>query len=234
MNFEQERETTWEHHANNPAYIVDRGLNPGDFENDSYELQLGYFHGKSVSGTITEKIKSVNGERPIDILDAGCGVGNFLLDCSLQWGNNVSLSGVSAYPYHMLDDSHALALRRRGIDISVENIEKYDKEERFDLITSMYMMGYVFDPVATLTRLYAALRPGGIAYLYPFSILTETSDDEKSFDQYLETKYQFSIANRHVAFEKRHQSLSVPVEITGTKTRFIFISGQQAVYRFVK
>jgi SAM-dependent methyltransferase len=61
-------------------------------------------------------------------------------------------------------DACAVA-RARGLDVFHGTLEEFQTDERFDLVFMSHVIEHVPDPVATMARVAALLRPGGVAYV---------------------------------------------------------------------
>ena len=82
-------------------YETGRGLfmHKGIDGNVEGYIDLFSFNGKDLIILIDEQIAANGSAR---ILDVGCGVGRFLVECKEIWNDQVQCVGVSAYPYHSL------------------------------------------------------------------------------------------------------------------------------------
>lgn len=102
-------------------------------------------------------------ERPIRVLELGCGIGLFLK--LLADAPNVSAVGI--------DNSHNSVeiARRNGIDARHMSLdEMIDKGERFDVVVLSHVLEHIPYPIETLKRIKALLEPGGsIVFSLPFS-----------------------------------------------------------------
>ncbi len=91
------------------------------------------------------------------ILDVGCGNGGFLM-----------LAQQAGWQVEGLDfDSDAVqAARSRGLEVHHGGIEVLDERSNcYDVITLCHVIEHVYDPVATLRRLHALLKPDGVLWL---------------------------------------------------------------------
>lgn len=91
------------------------------------------------------------------VLDVGCGNGGFLM-----------LAQQAGWQVEGLDfDAGAVqAARSRGLEVHHGGIEVLGKYSAcFDVITLCHVIEHVHDPVATLRRLHALLKPGGVLWL---------------------------------------------------------------------
>lgn len=91
------------------------------------------------------------------LLDVGCGNGGFLM-LALQAGWQVE--GLD------LDMGAVQAARSRGLEVHHGGIEVLgERSACYDVITLSHVIEHVHDPIATLRRLYALLKPGGVLWL---------------------------------------------------------------------
>jgi 2-polyprenyl-3-methyl-5-hydroxy-6-metoxy-1,4-benzoquinol methylase len=91
------------------------------------------------------------------LLDVGCGNGGFLM-LALQAGWQVE--GLD------LDAGAVQAARSRGLEVHHGGIEVLgERSACYDVITLSHVIEHVRNPVATLCRLYALLKPGGVLWL---------------------------------------------------------------------
>ncbi len=95
------------------------------------------------------------------VLDVGCGTGNFL-----AYAHGRGLEAVGVDP-----DRHAVAeARERGLEARlVDEIDKDDLPEHFDVLTMWDVIEHIIDPLAALKALVPRIRPGG-------ALLFETPD----------------------------------------------------------
>jgi len=91
------------------------------------------------------------------LLDVGCGNGGFLL-LARQVGWQVE--GLD------FDAGAVQAARSRGLEVHHGGIEVLDgRSACYDVITLCHVIEHVHDPAATLRRLHALLKPGGVLWL---------------------------------------------------------------------
>jgi len=91
------------------------------------------------------------------LLDVGCGNGGFLM-----------LAQQAGWQVEGLDfDAGAVkAARSRGLEVHQGGIDVLGKYSAcFDVITLCHVIEHVHDPVTTLRRLHALLKPGGVLWL---------------------------------------------------------------------
>lgn len=91
------------------------------------------------------------------LLDVGCGNGGFLaLARQAGW----QVEGVD------FDEGAVQAARSRGLEVQLGGADVLaGREEVFDVITLCHVIEHVYDPVTTLRRLHALLKPGGVLWL---------------------------------------------------------------------
>jgi len=91
------------------------------------------------------------------LLDVGCGNGGFLM-----------LAKQAGWQVEGLDfDAGAVqAARSRGLDVHHGGIEVLEgRSTCYDVITLCHVIEHVHNPIATLRRLHALLKPGGVLWL---------------------------------------------------------------------
>jgi 2-polyprenyl-3-methyl-5-hydroxy-6-metoxy-1,4-benzoquinol methylase len=91
------------------------------------------------------------------LLDVGCGNGGFLL-----------LAQQAGWQVEGLDfDSGAVqTARSRGLEVRHGGIEVLDgRNSCYDVITLCHVIEHMYDPIVTLRRLHALLKPGGVLWL---------------------------------------------------------------------
>jgi len=95
---------------------------------------------------------------PGTLLDIGAGTGIFM---HLARERGWQPSGVDICPL-----TAEKAEREFGVRIAVQPFEQYGLDGRqFDAVTMLDVLEHVLDPVATLRRAHALLRPGGALYV---------------------------------------------------------------------
>jgi len=91
------------------------------------------------------------------VLDIGCGNGSAL--AKMRELGEWKLSGLE------LDAGAVQAARARGLDVRQGDVLSSDFEDAsFDLIRMGHVIEHVLDPRATVARIYAMLRPGGVFF----------------------------------------------------------------------
>ena len=92
---------------------------------------------------------------PADILDVGCGAGDFL-DAAKEMGYSVQGIDVS--------EASAEICRSRGFDAVSGDYLSHDFEKRFDLVTMWDVIEHLRDPGSFFKRTRRILGPGGIFF----------------------------------------------------------------------
>ena len=91
------------------------------------------------------------------LLDVGCGNGGFLM-LAKQAGWQVEGLDFDAGAVH--------AARSRGLEVHHGGVEVLSgRNVCYDVITLCHVIEHVHDPIATLRRLHALLKPGGVLWL---------------------------------------------------------------------
>jgi SAM-dependent methyltransferase len=122
------------------------------------EAQAAYFRD------LTEDLLRRAGiGRGMSVLDLGCGAGDVSLLASDLVGPSGAVLGIDRSP-----EAIAMARRRAQtgglarLRFEVADIDGFAGEERFDAVIGRLVLLYQADPVATLRRAAAHLRPNGI------------------------------------------------------------------------
>lgn len=203
-------------------YETGRGLfmHKGIDGNVEGYIDLFSFNGKDLIILIDEQIAANGSAR---ILDVGCGVGRFLVECKEIWNDQVQCVGVSAYPYHSLweypDEWKPSALHERlGIEIKfgdAQSLPRHFPPESFDVVTAVHVAQYLPDPMAMLKGIYRVLRLGGIALINDCPLKT-SNEDSRLIREFLQREYGFRFGSR--IFQEAH---SWDVGLTKTRKRLL-------------
>lgn len=215
----------WARRSTNELYVVDR-------TRTSYEALLPLHRGRTLSETIESRTRA---RMPVSILDAGCGEGQFLLGSLDRWKSKVRLTGVTSYPYP-LDSSGVRAKIDSGeVEILVGNLDDFKRREAFDLIVSVYVVMYLFDPLSVLSNLYESLKDGGVGFIHPFTLKFGDENEESKLNDYLKQKYRFEFSSdRSMSFTKNSDTLDLPVEVSSIEQRYSASTSWQTVYKLRK
>jgi 2-polyprenyl-3-methyl-5-hydroxy-6-metoxy-1,4-benzoquinol methylase len=94
-----------------------------------------------------------------DVLEVGCGTGEFLLAAS-NAGHRVSGLDLS-------EEAVAYTMGRHpGLDIRCETLDSCNlRPESFDVVAAFHVLEHVGDPVGLLHQMVRLLRPGGLVYI---------------------------------------------------------------------
>ena len=91
------------------------------------------------------------------MLEVGCGRGELLLGAMNR--------GWSVYGIEMTEDFAEVA-RSKGIDIEHSSVEQSKSlDQTYDVILLAAILEHLYDPIATLNKVHAALRPGGLVFI---------------------------------------------------------------------
>ncbi|MEM7780753.1 MAG: class I SAM-dependent methyltransferase [Pseudomonadota bacterium] len=126
--------------------------------------------------------------KPANILDYGCGSGEYLLRMR-DLGHHVSAVDF---------DAKALAsLQNLGIDtVSADEVDGQDWDEHFDHITLSHVIEHVPDPIGLLARLNAWTKPGGTFFIEVPNARATGLDVFGSYWRGLEAPRHFSLPSR--------------------------------------
>ncbi len=89
----------------------------------------------------------------IRLLDVGCGKPDFLAACRRQ--TNWQLKGIDFSDAGWQDAAYA------QLDLVEGDVQTFQSDERFDLITMWHYLEHDYDPQRTLKKVYELLKPGG-------------------------------------------------------------------------
>lgn len=129
------------------------------------------------------------------ILEVGCATGEFL--AALRHRGRRSLVGVE-----FSAEAAALARQRYGLDVRVGDLLDADLPDRtFDLILLRHVLEHVPDPRATLQRIAALLRPGGLC------IFTIPNIDSHTAELFSADWYGYQIPHHFHLFPRRALAL---------------------------
>jgi 2-polyprenyl-3-methyl-5-hydroxy-6-metoxy-1,4-benzoquinol methylase len=97
---------------------------------------------------------------PYEILDIGCGDGNFLNQWKLAFDGQAKTHGVE------MNEKAAAIAEAQGHRVLPKRIEECDLERAFfDLVFSFHVVEHVEDPVSFMTAIGASLKPSGYALI---------------------------------------------------------------------
>jgi len=91
-----------------------------------------------------------------EILDVGCGTGDYLLEMTKY---NVSLNGFDLSEYAI--EQTKLRLKGRPAELIVSDIEHFESKKKYDLIFIIEVMQVVKDDLVALRKLINYLKPNG-------------------------------------------------------------------------
>jgi SAM-dependent methyltransferase len=224
------RECAFQVHTAPLRYHVRRAM-------ESYSTRLPQFEGKWFREVLSEQIKERSPENPFTVLDLGCGRGNFLLDCAIQWPGKINGIGVTSKFYPNSEISVLSGLNENSqkvIDIKIADIANIDqlvKKSSVDLAVSVQTFRYLADPWMALKKVYSALAPDGICLIDMMPTNFEDQGGERSIDiargdafsDYLLSQYGITHYPQYddappITFRKLHDKLSVPLRYTGVFT----------------
>jgi 2-polyprenyl-3-methyl-5-hydroxy-6-metoxy-1,4-benzoquinol methylase len=111
---------------------------------------------------VKRKIKEIYGKNPPnDILDAGCGFGQYSYFMAKQF-RNVNLLGVDVKIDYLEDCTYFFAKTgHNNCKFEYADLTKIDFENQFDFVLSVDVMEHIEDDIGVFKRFYRALKPGG-------------------------------------------------------------------------
>jgi SAM-dependent methyltransferase len=118
----------------------------------------------------------------LEVLDIGCGTGDFLDSLPPSWPKfGVEPSAAAAYA------------ERRGIKILASEIASVPEETQFDVITLIDVIEHFPEPARLLFEAYSRIRPGG-------KIIVSTGDPEAPMWRVLGSRFWYAGFPEHVSF----------------------------------
>lgn len=107
----------------------------------------------------SELISRMNGREFGEILDLGCGTGNFTRLLRKRFsGAGITAVDISGAMVEIAKEK----LKDGGVEFIVEDVEKLESDKRYDLITSSAVFHWLEDIDATLTKYRSLLKDGGV------------------------------------------------------------------------
>ena len=204
-------------------YATKRGFHYFEDNVDhGYLSYLPSFDGqdfKLLVNNLTEEYREKS--QTVNILDIGCGEGNFLADCSKEWGRKIKGFGIDLRPKIPWGNTGI----KRG---DIHDLNIFFTPNSMDIITSVRVLEYAADPWAVIKRAHKLLKPGGIAILsyVPFN-MNKSKDNmynayefdtkgAKRFAQYLKDVYKMEVTVVggefcNIAYRKTTDKLSLPL-----------------------
>lgn len=207
------QQTAMDAHTQFSKYTVDRGIYSEHFVG-SYLTDLPKLEGVSFLDQFKEA--TTTGQK-LALLDVGCGNGNFLMEMRQMFGNAHTLHGLSLFAYHDLDLAEAY-----DFQVQLKPIEQFHARNQYDVIVAEQSLNYSYNPLIALKRVYAALKPEGMAFLAPVSLQFATQSDQDTCFEFLRNNYGMQITpstkglvhpSWGLAFRKTLPSLKIPVQI---------------------
>ena len=142
-------------------------------------------------------------------LDVGCGGGEVTFDIATIVGQIGSVVGLDM-------DEVKLALardaaRQRGlsqVEFRQVDVMTWAEPESFDMVYARALLQHVTDPVDMLSRMWAAVRPGGI-------LIAEDTDFERAFCEPPNDGFDFIIGNYIALLTRRGGHVNVGRRLFG-------------------
>ena len=131
--------------------------NPYDTHTAEEYFQLHDAQVKTSAGedlaAVAEEVLGTKGK----MLEVGCGRGELLLGALNR--------GWSVYGIEMTEGFAEVA-RSKGIDIELSSVEQSKSlHQTYDVILLAAILEHLYDPIAILNKVHAALRPGGLVFI---------------------------------------------------------------------
>ena len=130
------------------------------FKKNIYDTPKGHIRLKIILDDLNKNVDILKENRPLKILDAGCGMGQISLNLARQ-GHNLTLCDISSEMLSTAKDSlesdnqSALYLNAAVQDLGPEHNDKYD------LIIFHAVLEWLDNPEAIIPVLKSKLKPGG-------------------------------------------------------------------------
>ena len=142
-------------------------------------------------------------------LDVGCGGGEVTFDIAMIVGQAGSVVGLDM-------DEVKLALardaaRQRGlsqVEFRQVDVMTWAEPESFDMVYARALLQHVTDPVDMLSRMWAAVRPGGV-------LIAEDTDFERAFCEPPNDGFAFFVGNYVALLTKRGGDANVGRRLFG-------------------
>lgn len=123
-------------------------------------------------GPLSEAFLAKAGLAPgMEVLDIGCGAGDLSLLAAGFVGREGRVLGIDRSPESLaLARRRAQAARRDNLRFDQADLNDFASAQTFDALVGRFVMLFLKDPVATLRRLSARVRPGGLIVLQEWDI----------------------------------------------------------------
>jgi SAM-dependent methyltransferase len=121
-------------------------------------------------------------------LDLGCGSGDVTFELARRAGPGGHVDGID------IDDAQLRLVRAAAREAKIENVEfssldilGWTPEPTYDLVYSRFVLQHLAEPVTALSRMLAALRPGGVLAVEDADFLAVFAyPPDEGFDFYAE------------------------------------------------
>jgi len=104
-------------------------------------------------------------DRPISLLDVGCGEGLILKFCDREWLHHYSGLDISQ------EALNKITTLLPGDNLICSSVEEFSTEQRFDVILFNEVLYYTTDPYSQLVKFKKYLNPGGFFLVSTFKSL---------------------------------------------------------------
>ena len=209
-------------------YVTTRSLKGDVMGLDGYNQSLPQWNGQNVQEVIQTLVDGMPDDTKVNLLDLGCGRGDFLLDSEFVWEERVSLDGLTTYPYdenRLFTQEGLLSDGIRKLVGDVQNLPRFFPKNSYDVLVSCAMFPYVADPWSVLKKMYDALKPQGYGFIsgFPQVLEGDLQEDNERVTQFMQNRYGFVCERDQewdkpyykFSFRKWHKRLKLPLVYSG-------------------
>jgi SAM-dependent methyltransferase len=149
---------------------------------------------------VKRKIRELYGKTPPkNILDAGCGFGQYSYFMAKKFPVSKILSVDVKVDY--LEDCKYFFDKAglRNVDFEYADLQKIDFENQFDFVLSVDVMEHIEDDIGVFKRFYKALRPGGRVLINTPSNLGGSDADSEDDDSFIEEHIRLGYSKEDIS-----------------------------------
>ena len=104
------------------------------------------------------------------VLDLGSGVGDVAMLVGRLVNPGRSILGVEHSIKFVTLASQRVAANHLAVRFEVGDLNSYEPKDTYDAVVGRFVLPYLDDPVATLRRVAAHVRPGGVIAMMEFDV----------------------------------------------------------------